>query len=128
MECTIVGAESKTRSHPIRSFVAVSGEPQQAELLNVLSADDHDYGVIFVDSIGRSYSRIKQLIPDIVIVYCAIDDVAACQLLSMLKLDAELSYVRVVTCAAAPAKSGLPSSFSDTVEPSTDIAVPLQMN
>jgi hypothetical protein len=128
MECTIVGAESKTRSHPIRSFVAVNGDPQQAELLDALSADDHDYGVIFVDSISRSYSRIKEVIPDIVIVYCAIDDVGACQLLSMLKLDAELSDVRVATCATAPANSDLPFSLADVVEPSPDVAAALQLN
>ena len=100
MDHTTFGAETTGRSHPLRRFVAVSGEPAQAELLDVLSADDHDYGVIFVDTIGRSYLRIKQVIPDVVIVYCAIDDLAACQLLSMLKLDEETRSIPVLTYTA----------------------------
>jgi hypothetical protein len=35
-----------------------------------------------------------------VIVFCEIDDIAACQLLSMLKTDRDLSGVEVVTCTS----------------------------
>ena len=57
-----------------------------------------DYDVIFVDSLARGHSRIKEVTPDLVVVLLAIDDVAACHLLSMLKIDREMSDVSVVTC------------------------------
>jgi len=72
----------------------------RGQLLDALLADDSDYGVLFVESTEGAYSRIKQVTPYMVIVFCEIDDVAACQLLSMLKTDAELSDVEVVTCAS----------------------------
>jgi PleD family two-component response regulator len=128
MEFITLGTESQTKSRQTRSFVAVSGDQRQEELLDVLLADEHDYGVVFVESIARSYSRIKQVVPDVVIVYCAIDDLAACQLLSMLKLDAELSRIRVVTCANAPSNDESPDFFSELVEPETVLTVPVQMN
>ena len=66
----------------------------------MLLFDANDCDVIFVESITRAYSRIKQVTPDLVVVLSEIDDVAACQLLSMLKVDASLSGMLVVMCAA----------------------------
>jgi PleD family two-component response regulator len=128
MEFITIGTESKAKGRLTRSFVAVNGDQQQEELLDALLADEHDYGVVFVESIARSYSRIKQVVPDVVIVYCAMDDFAACQLLSMLKLDAELSRIRVVTCANAPSNGESPDFFSEMVEPEPVITQPVQMN
>jgi hypothetical protein len=128
MEFITTGTESKATGRLTRSFVAVSGDQQREELLDVLLADEHDYGVVFVESIARSYSRIKQIVPDVVIVYCAMDDLAACQLLSMLKLDAELSRIRVVTCANAASNDESPDFFSEMVEPEPVVTVPVQMN
>jgi hypothetical protein len=128
MEFITIGTESKAKSRLTRSFVAVSGDQQQEELLDALLADEHDYGVVFVESIVRSYSRIKQIVPDAVIVYCAVDDLAACQLLSMLKLDAELSGIRVMTCANAPSNDESPDFFSEMFEPERVITQPVQMN
>jgi hypothetical protein len=83
-----------------RSVVAVSGDPMRGQLLDALLADESDYGVLFVESTERAYSRIKQVTPYMVIVFCEIDDIAACQLLSMLKTDRDLSGVEVVTCTS----------------------------
>ena len=128
MEFITTGTESKATGRLRRSFVAVSGDQQREELLDALLADEHDYGVVFVESIVRSYPRIKQIVPDVVIVYCAVDDLAACQLLSMLKLDAELSRIRVVTCANAPSNGEAPDFFSEMDEPERVITQPVQMN
>ena len=83
-----------------RSVVAVSGDPMRGQLLDALLADESDYGVLFVESTERAYSRIKQVTPYMVIVFCEIDDLAACLLLSMLKTDRDLSDVHVVTCTS----------------------------
>jgi len=77
-------------SHPPRSIVALSRDPERAELLDAL-ADAGDYDVIFVESVAHGYSRIKQVMPDLIIVYVDIEDVAVCQLLSMLSIDDDLS-------------------------------------
>jgi hypothetical protein len=82
-----------------RTVVAVSGHPQRAELLDALLIEANDYDVIIVESIAHGYSRVKQVTPDLVIVYCEIDDVAACRLLSMLKIDGDMSGIPVVTRA-----------------------------
>ena len=88
-----------------RSVVAVSGDTQRAELLDALQLDGNDYGVVFVESFAGGYSRIKQLTPDLVLVFLEIDDVAACRLLSMLKIDCQTSGIPVVTWTARPEPS-----------------------
>jgi len=128
MEYASVITRSDLTNRRTRSFVAVTGEPQQAELLDVLLADDHDYGLVFVESIARSYSRIKEVKPDIVVVYCAIDDLAACQLLSMLKMDSELCDVLVVTCANAASNAEDVDALSEMMESVPQPILPLQMH
>ena len=82
---------------PLRSVVAVSGDPQRAQLMDALLADVDLRDIVFVESIARGYSRIKQLAPDIVVVLLGDDPAPACQLLSMLKLDRDTSDIPVVT-------------------------------
>ncbi len=84
-------------SCPLRSVVAVSGDPQRAELMDALLADANLRDVVFVESIAHGYSRIKQLTPDVVVVLLGDDDAAACQLLSMLSMDRDIAGIPVVT-------------------------------
>jgi DNA-binding response OmpR family regulator len=93
--------------HSTRSAVAVSGLAQRANLLDALMLDGNDYGVIILESIADAYSRIREMTPDLVIVYLEIDDAAACQLLSMLTIDSETSRIPVVTWTARYDKGGL---------------------
>ena len=83
------------------SMVAVSNDALRPELLDRLLADDHDYNVI-VESIERAYSRIRQVQPEVVVVFMNIDDVDACQLLSMLHIDHELRGMCVLSCTTSP--------------------------
>jgi DNA-binding response OmpR family regulator len=80
-----------------RTVVALSGDSQRAELMDMFLADATNDDVVFVGSIARGYSRIKQLTPDLVILLAGIDDLPACQLLSMLKMDSHTSDIPVVT-------------------------------
>jgi hypothetical protein len=89
-------------SRPLLNVVAISGDLERKDLLDTLMADETDYGMVFVESIARGYSRIKQIVPDLVILFSSIEDEAACQLLSMLKLDRELSKVPVVHASPVP--------------------------
>jgi DNA-binding NarL/FixJ family response regulator len=84
------------------SVMAVSNDALRPELLDRLLVDDNDFNVIVVESIERAYSRITQAQPDVVVVFMNIDDVDACQLLSMLHCDCSLRGMSVVTCATGP--------------------------
>jgi DNA-binding NarL/FixJ family response regulator len=86
-------------NRPLRSLVVIGGHPQRVESLCDLLVDANGYDVIVMESIARGYSRIKQLTPDFVIVLMQIDDMAACQLLSMLKIDRDVSRIPLLTCA-----------------------------
>jgi DNA-binding NarL/FixJ family response regulator len=82
--------------------VAVSNDALRPELLDRLLVDDNNINVIVVESTERAYSRIRQLQPDVVVVFMNIDDADACRLLSMLHLDHGLRGVSVVTCTTGP--------------------------
>ena len=84
-------------NRPLRSVVAVSGDPQRAELMDMLLADANLRDIVFVESIARGYSRIKELTPDVVVVLLGDDAAPACQLLSMLNMDRDTSHIPVVT-------------------------------
>jgi CheY-like chemotaxis protein len=53
-----------------------------------------------MESFDGGYSRIKQLTPDLIIMFVEMDDVAGCQLLSMLAFDKQLAGIPLVTCPA----------------------------
>lgn len=80
-----------------RCVVALSGDQRREELMDALLVDPRIPGVVFVDSIARGYSRVKQVAPDLVVVLAGTDDVPACQLLSMLKMDSDTSGIPVFT-------------------------------
>jgi response regulator RpfG family c-di-GMP phosphodiesterase len=84
------------------TVLAVSNDALRPELLARLLIDDNNYNVIVVESIERAYLRIRQVRPDVVVVFMNIDDVDACQLLSMLHMDRGLRGMSVVTCTTGP--------------------------
>jgi DNA-binding NarL/FixJ family response regulator len=96
------------------SMVAVSNDALRPELLDRLLADDNDYNVI-VESIEGAYSRIRQVQPEVVVVFMNIDDVDACQLLSMLHIDHELRGMSVLSCTTGP-DAGATHYFGDFAE------------
>ena len=85
-------------SRPLRTVVLVCGRAPQAPSLDALLVATSDYDVIFVESIARSYSCVKRVVPDVIIISSEVDDVATCQLLSMLTADRRSSGIPVLTC------------------------------
>jgi DNA-binding response OmpR family regulator len=81
-----------------RSVVAVSRDPQRSELLDAL-ADANGYSIVYIETLASGYARVRQVMPDLIIVYCEVDDMAACRLLSMLKIDDALLAIPVATFA-----------------------------
>ena len=58
--------------------------------------------LVVVDSLAHGYSRMKQLMTDLVIVLFAMDDMAAWQLFTMLASDSETSRIPVTTWTIRP--------------------------
>src|SRR5258705_6646695 len=88
-----------TPNRPPRTVVLVSGGAPHAPSLDALFIATSDYDVILVESIAHSYSCIERVVPDLVIISSEVDDVARCQLLSMLRADRRSSRIPVLSCA-----------------------------
>src|SRR5262245_13879101 len=93
------GNVSEAASVGSLKVVAVSDDALRPELLDALLTDESDYDVVVMESTSHAYARIKQLEPDLVLVFMEIDDASACQLLSMLEADSALRHIPLVTCA-----------------------------
>ena len=115
-------------NRPSLSVVAVSGDELRPALIDALVADENDYGPIFLEPFSQAYSRIRQVTPDVVIVYCEIGDTAACQLLSMLKMDDDLAGVLVLICANASAEDELDAIVPQIPEYTPRPSHAIQMN
>lgn len=72
---------------------------QRGRLLEELVLNADNYDTVAIESVAGGYARIKHEMPDLVIVYLTMDDVAVCGLLAMLTLDPETSTIPVVTWA-----------------------------
>jgi PleD family two-component response regulator len=110
-----------------RSVVAISEHPQQAALLDALLLDANSFDVIYVESVARGFSRIKQAAPDLVIVFLDIDDVAACQLLTMLSIDGDTAGTPVATWITRRDESGFEEIIADVnlESPCQSVAIPM---
>jgi DNA-binding response OmpR family regulator len=80
--------------------MAVSADSLREQLLTVLALDENDFDIIVVESIAHGYRRIKELMPHLIVVLLEVDDIEACQLLAMLRLDGQVAAIPVVTCVA----------------------------
>src|SRR5262245_20523984 len=78
-----------------------------ALLLEQLTDDTDAFDVVVVESLTHAYSRIRRMIPDLVIVLMEIGDVASCRLLSMLAIDRATAGIPVVTCATPQISTAL---------------------
>jgi hypothetical protein len=109
-----VGARDSVMIRAPRTVVLVTGHGEPAtSSLDALSVEMSEYDVIVVDAIAHGYSRIKQAAPDLIIVCSEIDDSAACQLLSMLKIDSRASRIPVLTHVTSRETSELDVDFAE---------------
>ena len=97
-------------------------------MLDALLLDTNDYDVLVYEVMPRGYSRIKELKPDLVIVYLEIDDSAVCQLLSMLTVDSDTSAIPVLTWAARYEKGGLEDIIAEAIHGSSHQVAAARMN
>jgi len=89
-----------------RSVMVIGRQPQQVlETTGIADAFD----VVFVETLEQGYSMVRQAQPDLIVLWMPIDDLYACQVLSMLKLDEATCQIPLVTydacCLQASAAS-----------------------
>src|SRR5262249_7865878 len=106
--CLSVRRVRKERT--MKTVVAVTQHPQRVEVWDAL-LDDENYDAVFVESVARGYARIKQRMPDLIMLFADPDDAPMCRLLTMLKLDREVAHIPVVTCIS----TGQTGEFEDMV-------------
>ena len=90
------GREPGRRAH--LAVVVASGGSDDHLMQAALAAEDCD--IVFVESSENAYSRIKRIVPNLVVVCLEMDDVAGFRVLSMLNLDSATSQIPVVTYIA----------------------------
>ena len=81
----------------------------QDAMLGVAGCD-----VIFVESITHAYSKIKRVLPDLIIVCLSSDDVDGCQVLSMLALDNDTAQIPVLTFVDPESTSAADDPIADS--------------
>ena len=109
----------------LRTVAVVGGHAHPNEVEALLGAVDHD--VVFIQSPGHAYTQIKRAVPDLVIVCLGGDDLAGCQLLSMLTVDRETARIPVLTCMTA-ASSIRYADESDAAEDMVTRLIPGSLN
>jgi len=90
-------ARFSATNRPRRIVVVVIGRAPQAQSLDALLVATSDFDDIVVESIAHSYSCIKRVVPNLVIISSEVDDVETCQLLSMLRADRGSLGIPVLT-------------------------------
>ena len=122
--CHLDAAVNRT----LQTVVLVSGHAAPVQSLDALLVATRDYDIIFVESIADAYSRIKQVMPDLVIISSEIDDVATCQLLSMLRVDRRSARIPVLTCATLPDQSDVDDDFAELDQDTSTRSLAIPMN
>jgi len=84
----------------VRTMMIVGRDPDERILEAVTEGGGYD--VVVVEPTASAYSRIKRLSPSVVVLTMDFNDVEACNLLSMLKLDRETSNIPLFTCLLEP--------------------------
>ncbi len=89
------------------TIVAVSDSALRSELLEALTIYDGPCDDIFVEPFSGAYWRIRQVMPDLVIIFTEIDDTSACQLMTLLHTDVDLRRIAVETCATCDERTSV---------------------
>jgi PleD family two-component response regulator len=113
---------------PLRTVVLVSGRAPQAQSLDALLVATSDCDVVFVESIAHGYACIKRVMPDLIIISSDVDDVATCQLLSMLRVDRRSSGIPVLTGTTFREPDDLEYDFAELDQDTSMQSVAVPMN
>jgi two-component system cell cycle response regulator DivK len=103
---------------PVQKVVVVNGNAEVLGMLeSVLEAGRYD--MVFVEPGDRAYSRIKTVLPHLVILCTHIDELEGFQLLTMLKLDPDTRHLPVLTYTTEHDGQDLDESVSQLADDET---------
>ena len=84
------------RPNAAKTVTVIANQTPSDVLQTILDVGDYD--IVHIEPIERAYSRIRQTVPSVIILCLEDDQTAACQVLSMLKLDVTTAHIPVLTC------------------------------
>ena len=79
-----------------QKVVIINGNPKVSELLDDILEPGY-YNIIFLESSEHSYTQVKYIKPNLVILCVSVDDMDGLQVLSMMKFDEETKNIPVMT-------------------------------
>jgi PleD family two-component response regulator len=105
---------------PVQKVVVVNGN---ADVLGMLEAvlDAGRYDMVFVESSDHAYSRIRAVVPNLVILCARIEQLEGFQLLTMLKLDPETRDIPVLTYTTEHEGQDFESAMSQLADEEDDL-------
>lgn len=112
------------RSLPVQKVLVVNGHADVLGMLETVPGAGR-YDMVFVETTGRAYARVKHVRPDLVILCATFEDAAAFQLLTMLKLDPETRTIPVLTCATDGEGEAIEDAITQFADDDDDL-VPLR--
>ncbi len=118
--------ESRTTKRALRTVAVIARQPD-LDILDVV-LDSGDYDVVFIESLGEAYSRLKHRAAELIVLCADIDDAEAFQLFSMLKLDADTSRIPIVTYVTLPDAETSVSRSAEVPADALRTLLPLSMN
>ena len=92
---------TRQTARPLRTVALVGRYAHQH-----LQDPTNDYDVVFIESTTHAYSKIKHVLPDLVVICLSGDERDGCQVLSMLALDSQTARIPVLTFLMPAAGGG----------------------
>ncbi|HEY6214981.1 MAG TPA: response regulator [Vicinamibacterales bacterium] len=104
---------------PVQKVVVVNGNTEVLGMLETV-LDAGRYDMVFVESSDRAYSRIKKVVPNLVILCTRIEELEGFQLLTMLKLDEETKDIPILTYTTEYEGQDFESAMSQVADDEED--------
>jgi len=116
---------------PVQKVVVVNGNTEVLGMLETV-LDAGRYDMVFVESSDHAYSRIKKVVPNLLILCTRIEELEGFQLLTMLKLDEETKDIPILTYTTEYEGQDFESAMSQVADDEEDFLPPqrpaLRMN
>ncbi|MEQ1572957.1 MAG: hypothetical protein ABL993_01795 [Vicinamibacterales bacterium] len=107
---------------PLQKVVVVNGDTELFGMLDtVLGAGRYD--MVFMESTSDAYSKIKMVVPNLIILCTRIDELDGFQLLTMLKLDPETRDIPVMTYTTEFEGQRFDPAYSPFAEEEADLRI-----
>jgi PleD family two-component response regulator len=114
---------NRSASTPVHTVVLVNGNTEALRMLEAM-LDAVRYDIVFVEPNDRVYSRIKSVVPSLVILCRRLEEPEQCQLLTMLKLDPETKDIPILDYATEDEGQDSDAAVSQLADEAEDLLRP----